>query len=32
VIGEVVGFEEIPAALTRLRDRQTIGRTIATLG
>jgi NADPH2:quinone reductase len=31
VIGEVVGFEEIPAALARLRDRRTIGRTVARL-
>ena len=31
VIGQVVPFEEIPAALTRMRDRQTIGRTVARL-
>lgn len=31
VIGQVVAFEEIPAALTRMRDRQTIGRTVARL-
>jgi len=31
VVGEVVGFDEIPAALTRMRDRQTIGRTIVRL-
>jgi NADPH:quinone reductase len=29
VIGQVVSFEEIPAALTRMRDRQTVGRTVA---
>jgi NADPH2:quinone reductase len=28
VVGEVVGFEEVPAALTRMRDRKTVGRTI----
>src|SRR5262249_20493956 len=31
VVGEVVGFDEIPAALTRMRDRGTVGRTIARL-
>lgn len=31
VIGQVVPFEEIPEALTRMRDRQTIGRTVARL-
>jgi len=31
VIGEVVDFEEIPAAITRMRDRKTIGRTIIRL-
>jgi NADPH2:quinone reductase len=28
VVGEVVGFDEVPAALVRLADRQTVGRTI----
>lgn len=32
VIGRVIGFEEIPAALTAMRDRQTTGRTIALVG
>lgn len=31
VIGQVVPFEEIPAALTRMVNRQTIGRTVARL-
>jgi len=31
VIGQVVSFEEIPAALTRMADRKTVGRTIARL-
>ncbi|HPG28103.1 MAG TPA: zinc-binding dehydrogenase, partial [Myxococcota bacterium] len=31
VIGETVGFEALPAALERLRDRKTIGRVIVTL-
>jgi NADPH:quinone reductase-like Zn-dependent oxidoreductase len=31
VIGDVVEFEEIPAAITRMRDRQTVGRTIVKL-
>ena len=31
VIGETVEFEEIPAAITRMRDRQTVGRTIVKL-
>jgi NADPH2:quinone reductase len=31
VIGEVVEFEDIPAAITRMRDRQTVGRTIVKL-
>ena len=31
VIGEVVEFEELPAAITRMRDRQTVGRTIVKL-
>jgi NADPH:quinone reductase-like Zn-dependent oxidoreductase len=28
VIGEVVDFEALPAAMTRMRDRQTTGRVI----
>ena len=28
VIGEVVDFAELPAAIERMRDRQTVGRTI----
>jgi len=28
VVGEVVGFDGVPAALTRMRDRKTVGRTI----
>jgi NADPH:quinone reductase len=28
VVGEVVGFDDVPAALTRMRDRKTVGRTI----
>ncbi|MFO0688434.1 MAG: zinc-binding dehydrogenase [Myxococcota bacterium] len=32
VIGQVVPFEEIPAALTRMVNRQTVGRTIARVG
>lgn len=31
VIGQVVPFEEIPAALTRMVNRQTVGRTVARL-
>ena len=31
VIGEVVPFEELPAAMTRMRDRQTTGRVIVTV-
>jgi NADPH2:quinone reductase len=31
VIGEVVGFAELPAAITRMRDRQTTGRVIITI-
>ena len=30
VIGEVVDFEALPAAMTRLRDRKTIGRVVVT--
>jgi NADPH2:quinone reductase len=31
VIGEVVGFDELPAAITRMRDRQTTGRVLVTI-
>lgn len=31
VIGEVVDFEDLPSALTRMRDRQTTGRVVARL-
>lgn len=31
VIGEVVGFEELPAAITRMRDRETTGRVLVTI-
>jgi len=31
VIGRVVAFEEIPAAIEAMANRQTVGRTIATL-
>ncbi len=31
VIGEVVGFDEIPAAITAMADRQTVGRTVVLL-
>ena len=31
VIGDVVGFEELPKAITRMRDRQTSGRVIITV-
>jgi NADPH2:quinone reductase len=31
VIGEIVDFEALPAAIERLRDRKTVGRTIARL-
>ena len=31
VIGQTIGFDEIPAALTRMVSRQTIGRTVALL-
>jgi len=31
VIGEVVPFEELPGAMTRMRDRQTTGRVIVTV-
>ena len=31
VIGETIAFEEIPAAMARLRDRKTVGRVIAQL-
>jgi NADPH:quinone reductase len=31
VIGEISGFEDLPAALTRMRDRQTTGRVLITL-
>jgi hypothetical protein len=32
VVGEVVGFDQLPAALTRMRDRKTTGRVIVTVG
>ena len=32
VIGRVVDFEELPAALEAMRDRKTTGRTIVTTG
>ena len=32
VVGEVVGFEELPAAMTRMRDRRTTGRVLVTVG
>ena len=31
VVGETVSFTEIPGALSRLRDRETTGRTLVTL-
>ncbi len=31
MVGQLISFDEIPAALTRMRDRQTVGRTIARL-
>jgi NADPH2:quinone reductase len=31
VIGEVVGFDALPSAITRMRDRQTTGRVIVTV-
>lgn len=31
VVGEIVEFEEIPGAITRMRDRKTVGRTIVKL-
>ena len=31
VIGEVVGFADLPAAITRMRDRQTTGRVVVTV-
>lgn len=31
MVGQLVAFDEIPAALTRMRDRLTVGRTIARL-
>ena len=31
VIGEVVGFKDLPAAITRMRDRQTTGRVVVTV-
>jgi len=31
VVGQVVSFEEIPAALAAMRDRKTVGRTVARL-
>ena len=31
VIGEVVGFEDVPDAITRMRDRKTTGRIIVTI-
>ena len=31
VIGEIVDFEDVPAAITRMRDRKTVGRTIVKL-
>jgi NADPH2:quinone reductase len=31
VIGEIVEFEDIPEAITRMRDRETVGRTIVKL-
>jgi len=31
VIGEVVGFDALPAAITRMRDRQTTGRILVTI-
>ena len=31
VIGEVVGFDALPSAITRMRDRQTTGRVIVTI-
>ena len=31
VIGETISFEELPAAMARLRDRKTTGRIIAQL-
>jgi len=32
VIGEVVGFEGLPAAMSRMRDRKTTGRVLVTVG
>lgn len=32
VIGETVGFQDLPAALARMRDRETTGRIVALLG
>ena len=31
IVGDTIDFAEIPTALTRLRDRQTVGRTVAML-
>jgi NADPH:quinone reductase-like Zn-dependent oxidoreductase len=31
VIGEVVGFDELPAAMERMRDRKTTGRIVITI-
>ena len=31
VVGEVVGFDQLPAAMTRMRDRKTTGRVIVRL-
>jgi NADPH2:quinone reductase len=31
VVGKVVGFDEIPAAIEAMANRQTVGRTIVTL-
>jgi hypothetical protein len=32
VVGEVVGFEEIPRAITAMAERRTVGRTIVLVG
>jgi NADPH2:quinone reductase len=31
VIGQVVGFDDIPAAITAMADRRTVGRTVVTV-
>jgi D-arabinose 1-dehydrogenase-like Zn-dependent alcohol dehydrogenase len=31
VVGEVVGFDQLPPAMTRMRDRKTTGRVIVRL-